>query len=102
MEISRDAEVYDILFKSGTSFWLERFGYTVAVCSDCYDIFDNGTQPMSFQTFTKHHILPHKWNASKQFSMQSFAIILGIQKNVVLKVNVSKLFVRWMELLQCF
>lgn len=31
MEISRDAEVYDILFKSGTSFWLERFGYKVAV-----------------------------------------------------------------------
>lgn len=45
------------------------------------------------------------WNGSDtrwQFCMQSFAIILGIQKNVVLKVNVSKLFVRWMELLQCF
>lgn len=28
-------------------------------CNDCYDIFDNGTQPMSIRTFTKHDALPH-------------------------------------------
>lgn len=52
-------EGHHILFKSGLSFWLERFGYKVAVCNDCYDIFDNGTQPMSIRTFTKHDALPH-------------------------------------------